>query len=428
MNPKKLVRKVLPKKGIRLAEESYRKSRVYALQARYGFPAKGLRIIAVTGTNGKTTTCSFINQMLKAAGYKTAMYTTATIEMAGKAEPNRTHRSVALTGKLLSFLKTAKEHKVDFVVLEVTSMALHQHKLVGLPIEVAVMTNLSQEHLDYHKTMPNYAAAKARLFNAYMKPKYCVLNTDDDYYEYFLGQSVGQVIGYGQNQASTQRIEGVKAQPRGNQWQLVTDTGKLKLTTQLAGLFNVYNASAAAAVGSALGVAPEAIQNGIAQLSLVPGRMEAIEAGQDFTIWVDYAVTPDALQKVLEVGKRSASGKVSIVFGATGDRDKTKRPVMGKVAAENADRIYLTDDETYTEDPDTIRQAVYAGIQEAGGKAKTQVIPDRYQAITTAFKEANRGDVVILTGIGHEDFRNMGGKSIPWDERQVARQILKTLT
>lgn len=424
MDPRKIARKILPAKGIKLAEETYRKTRIYGLQARYGFPARGMRVIAVTGTNGKTTTCSYINEMLKAAGRTTAMYTTATIEMAGKSQPNKTHRSVALTGQLMRFLAEAKKSKVDFVVLEVTSMALHQHKLVGIPIEVAVMTNLTQDHLDYHRTMKRYAAAKAKLFNDYMKPAYCVLNADDSYYDYFLSQSVGQVISYGQSGDSAIRIGAVKAEAGGSSWVAMNGNQKLKLHTNLAGLFNVCNATAAVVTGLTLGLDPVLISKGIDQLELVPGRMESIDAGQDFTVWVDFAVTPDALQKVLETAQQIAKGKVSLVFGATGDRDKAKRPIMGDIAVKHADRIYLTDDETYSEDPEAIRQAVYAGIQQSRGESKTQIIPDRLKAIKTAFKEAKKGDVVILTGMGHEDFRNMGGKIMPWDERQIARKLL----
>lgn len=417
----------MPSKGIKLAEETYRKSRIYGLQAKYGFPARGLRIIAVTGTNGKTTTCSYINQMLKAAGHTTAMYTTATIEIAGKAKLNKTHRSVALTAQLLQFLAAAKKAKVDYVVLEVTSMALHQHKLIGIPIEVAVMTNLTQDHLDYHGTMKRYAEAKARLFNGYMKPTYCVLNADDSYYDYFLEQSMGQTVSYGQSADSTFKIQAIKLSPTGSNWLLTNGTQKLALNTQLAGVFNVYNATAALATGLTLGLDIDKIAAGIKSLDLVPGRMENIRAGQDFTVWVDFAVTPDALQKVLEAGKQTATGKVSIVFGATGDRDKAKRPIMGEVAAKLADRIYLTDDETYTEDPDAIRQAVYDGIRLAKGQPKTQTIPDRLEAIKRAFREAKKGDVVILAGMGHEDYRNMGGNVVPWDERKVANKLLKTI-
>lgn len=425
MDPKKLVRKVLPTKGIHLAEEGYRKGRIYSLQARFGFPAKGLRVIAVTGTNGKTTTCCFINQMLKSAGHKTAMYTTAVIEINGKAKPNKTHRTLPLTEQLLRFLRDAKKANVDFVVLEVTSQALHQHKLLGTPVEFAVLTNLSQDHLDYHLTMDSYAAAKARLFNDYMKPSFCVLNADDDKYDYFMLQSAGQVVSYGQGADSTERIKLVRPTSKGMSWQLMNGTTPLDLKIQLAGLFNVYNASAAAAVGLMLGLKPAVIAKGLAALKLVPGRMESIEAGQPFTVWVDYAVTPDALSKVLEAGHQAATGKVSLVFGATGERDTGKRPLMGEVAAKQADRIYLTDDETYKENPESIRRAVFEGIESAKGQHKTQEIPDRKQAIKTAFKEAKKGDVVILAGIGHQDSRNLAGKSVPWDERQVARNLLK---
>lgn len=424
MQPKKLVRKILPTTGIKLAEETYRKTRIYGLQARFGFPAKGMKVIAVTGTNGKTTTACYINEVLKAAGNKTAMYTTAVIELAGKSEPNRTHRTLPLTVQLLRFLRAAKKAEVDYVVLEVTSQALHQHKLVGIPVEVAVMTNLTRDHLDYHGTMERYAAAKARLFNKYMNPNFCVLNADDKYYDYYLGQSVGQAVSYGQGSDSTERISKLKQSASGSSWTLSSGGKDIALTTVLAGEFNVYNASAAAAVGLVLGVDSKVITKGIANLKLVPGRMESIEAGQKFTVWVDFAITPDALEKILTAGKAQAKGKVHLVFGATGDRDKEKRPMMGEVAARFADKIYLTDDETYTEDPETIRNAVYKGIKKAKGTAKTEVIEDRKEAIKAAFKAAKTGDVVILAGLGHEDSRNMGGQLIPWDDREIARQLL----
>ena len=425
MNPKKLARLVLPNKGIRLAEETYRKGRIYGLQARFGFPARGLRVIAVTGTNGKTTTCCYINQILKAAGYKTAMYSTALIEINGKCTPNTTHRTLPLTEQLLKFFRSARKQKVDFVVLEVTSQALHQHKLIGIPVEVAVWTNLSQDHLDYHGTMDNYAKAKARLFNRYMSPKYCVLNADEEYYDYYLLESVGQVISYGKSSDSTERMSNIKPDSKGVNWRLASGDKTMMLSTKLAGVFNAYNATAAAAVGMALGIDTKLIHKGVESLRVVPGRMEAVEAGQSFTVWVDYAVTPDALQKVLEAARATSNKGVAIVFGATGNRDKEKRPIMGKVAAKYADKVYLTDDETYNEDPETIRQSVYEGIKYAKGTTKTKIIPDRKKAIKTAFDDARRGDVVVLAGIGHQDSRNMGGKLLPWDERKIAEKLLK---
>jgi UDP-N-acetylmuramoyl-L-alanyl-D-glutamate--2,6-diaminopimelate ligase len=418
MNPKKMVRKVLPRAGIKLAEESYRKGRVYAMQAANGFPARGLRVIAVTGTNGKTTTCCYINQMLKTAGFKTAMYTTALSEMDGRVEPNRTHRTVLHTASLLRFFGEAKRAKVDFVVLELTSQALHQHKTTGVPIEISVMTNLTQDHLDYHKTMSAYAAAKARLFNKYMKPKYVVLNRDDEWFEYFYKQSVGGRVSYGEHPDSTTHISEVRLAADGSDWKLE----QCQLRTHLPGRFNVQNASAAASVGMLLGLKPTQIEKGIAALPAVPGRMEQVKAGQPFTVVVDYAHTPDALENVLTAARQIAKGKVIAVFGATGDRDAAKRPIMGEVVGRTADMVFLTDDETYTEDSEAIRAAVRPGLKKA--KSSFTEIADRKEAIKAAFKIAKKGDVVVLAGLGHQDTRNMGGKLIAWDERKMAKRLL----
>lgn len=418
MNPKKLVRKVLPKQGIKAAEESYRKARVYALQARSGFPAKGLHVIAVTGTNGKTTTANYINAMLKSAGKRTALFSTAVIELDGESRLNRTHRTVPLTAELISFFKRAKAAKVDYVIMEVTSQALHQHKMLGMPVDIAVMTNLTQDHLDYHKTMENYAAAKARLFSAYLSPKQVILNRDDSWYQYFRDKSVGDVTTYGESAASDARISTIRLQAAHTTWTLAGG----KLLTTLPGKFNVFNASAAACAGKLVGLTEQQIQQGIAALVAVPGRMEVIDAGQDFGVLVDYAHTPDALDNVLTSANEIAKGRVIVVFGATGDRDKAKRPIMGSVVSARADLIYLTDDETYTEDPDTIRAEVRAGIEQSKGNYVE--VADRRQAIQAAFAAAKAGDIVVLAGIGHQDSRNMAGKSIAWDERDIARELL----
>lgn len=415
---------MLPKSAIRLAEETYRKSRLGAVHLRYGLPARGLKVIAVTGTNGKTTTCFFINEMLKHAGYSTAMFTTAVIEIKGEAKPNTTTRTVVLTAELFGLLKQAKQEKVDYVVLEVTSQALHQHKLRGIPIEVAVMTNLTQEHLDYHKTMEAYAAAKARLFNRYMHPKFCVLNHDDDWYDYFAKQSVGTVLSYGQNRASTVHINAISSVAHGSHVQAEYEGKPLEFRTQLVGEFNAYNAAAALATGLAIGLGPDQAAAGAAALKAVPGRMEPVDAGQPFSILIDYAVTPDALANALRTLRTTTKGRLHVVFGATGDRDKSKRPVMGRVVTELADYIFLTDDETYTEDPKSIIDAVYAGIEKAGGAGKTQVIPDRRDAIEAALKAAKPGDTVLIPGIGHQRYRNMAGQKQPWNEPEIVHTIL----
>jgi len=424
MNPKRIVRKVVPKKTVRSLEKSYRKSRGVAWQARYGFPARGMKVIVVTGTNGKSTTCAYINEVLQAAGYKTAVLTTVFYEIAGEREPNKTHLTIDKQSIVQAFFAKARRAKVDWVVLEVTSHALHQDRIMGVPVEIAVVTNLTTEHLDYHKTMEEYARVKSLLVRNY-KAKWAVLNADDEWYSYFVGRSTAQVFSFGKKSGSDALIQTVKLGSKSSEVELKTEAGKLLLKTSLLGEVNLYNAAAAASVGLVLGVRVKLIQKGVANLHGLAGRLEPIEAGQNFKVLVDFGVTPDAIEQVLTSLRQIAEGRVMIVFGATGDRDKAKRPIMGEVAANLADRIFLTDDETYTENPEVIRQAVYAGIQAAKGEGKTTIIPDRLEAIKAAFSEAKKGDIVLLTGIGHEDHRNMGGKPLPWDEREIARGLLK---
>lgn len=423
MNPKKLLRKVAPKKAVKLAEETYRRGRVETMQILSGRPARKLRVIAVTGTNGKTTTCCIINDILVNAGYKTALFTTAVIEVAGKRELNTVHRTVPLTADLVSFLKKAKTAKVDFVILETTSHALHQHKMTGIPIEVAVMTNLTQDHLDYHGSMQAYANAKARLFNNYMKPKYCVLNADDEWFDFFRKSAVGNLVDYGKH-AESMKLESFKQLSGSAKFKL----GWLNLSVPLTGEFNVYNAAAAASVAKIVGLNDKQIATGLLAVKPIPGRLEAVEAGQKYQILVDYAHTPDALENVLTAVKHATPGKLRLVFGATGDRDKSKRPIMGEIAARLADKIYLTDDETYSEDGDQIRREVMLGIKKGKGGSKTTEIGDRYAAIVAAIGDATKGDTILLTGIGHQDYRQMGDNKLAWREADVVREILKSET
>lgn len=426
MNPKKVVRRVVPKSAVKNLESSYRKSRGAAWQARYGYPARSLNVIAITGTNGKTTTASYINSVLQASGLKTAVYTTAFYEIAGKRTPNRTHMTVTSQRSVQSFYSRAKKAGVDWVILEVTSHALVQGRIAGTKVDIAVMTNLTQDHLDYHGTMEKYAEAKALLFGKKYGAKYAILNHDDQWYGFFAKRSAGSVLSYGKDSKSAIKLVESSLSAAGSSFTVEFSSVRQQMKTQLLGMFNIYNAVAAAGVGFALGLKPESIAEGVANLSAVPGRMEQIDEGQNFSVLVDFAYTPDALLNALTTLRPMTSDKLRIVFGATGDRDASKRPLMGKVVAEHADAIYLTDDETYTEDPKSIRDAVYEGIKAGKGASKTQVFDDRLDAIKQAFQDAKKGDIVLLTGIGHEDYRNMGGKKIPWDERQIARNILNS--
>lgn len=418
-------RKLLPSGMTKRLEERYRKGRVKLLTARYGNPAKNLRVIAVTGTNGKTTTVSYLNEILKEAGYKTAMFSTAQIEIAGETHLNDLNRTVALTSDLLRFYRDAKHANVDFVLIEATSHALDQHKLSTTPIEMAIMTNLTQDHLDYHKTMEGYAAAKAKLFK--LQPKYIVLNRDDQWFEYFDVFPAGyQKITYGKAPEADARIDHVKLFRKGTEVTMVIDhQTKLDLATALPGEYNAYNLAAAVSAAYLLNVGLKDITEGVANLDGIPGRFDRVDCGQPYDVIVDYAHTPDGYEKLLTAAREITKNRVILVFGSCGDRDKAKRPIMGEIAARMADRIFLTDEESYNEDPAAIRAQVYQGIERARGEAKTTEVPDRYDAIKKALGIATTGDTVLITGMGHETYRVVAGKRIPWNDAEAVREILK---
>lgn len=419
------VRTYLPKRITSQVEEVYRRSRIYALSARHGFPARHLRVIAVTGTNGKTTTANYLNEILKAQGHKTALFTTAVIEIAGEQTLNELNATVASTATMQGFFRDAKNAGVDFVVLEITSHALMQHKLDGVPIECAIMTNLTQDHLDYHGTMEAYAAAKGRLFAK--RPRFIVLNHDDEWFSYFDEfEASEQKITYGTDEAAEARISQVKLYKKGSEALVRIDhQTRLELATALPGKFNVYNMTAAAAAAYLFHVELDAIVEGIANLEAIPGRFERVDIDKQYDVVVDYAHTPDALEQLLEATKSITKNRVILVFGATGDRDKGKRPIMGEIASRLADRIILTDEESYNEDPARIRQMVMEGIAGAGGEAKTEEIDDRRDAIAKALKIARKNDTILITGMGHERFRIVGGERLPWNDADVVRELVE---
>ena len=420
---KKVARKVVPKHKIAKLEDSYRLQKARVAYHAYGKAPKDIRVIAITGTNGKTTTVAFVNEMLKAAGYTTAVYTTAFTEIAGKYTPNHSHMTVASPWSVQKFFNKARKAGAEWVVLEVTSHALDQYRIYGVPVEIAAVTNLSQDHLDYHKTMENYAAAKARLITDYA-PKHVILNADDEWFAYF-GRKVKKHLSSIGRHKATHQIKDIQLHPDKTTFSVVSRKGRVDISMQLLGEFNVYNAAMAVAIGQAVGLPKNTIPKGIASLAVVEGRLEPVVAGQDFTVLVDYAHTPDALENVLKAVRGITKGKVRIVFGATGDRDPGKRKAMGEIAAEHADYVYLTDDETYTEQPEIIRAAVKEGIDAHDIPYKE--IADRKEAIRQAFADAGKGDVVVLAGIGHQNYRNMGGNKEPWDERVVARELISEL-
>ena len=428
-NLTKTARKVLPKSALVGLEKSYRKSRAKIISARFGNPARDLRVIAVTGTNGKTTTVNFLNEILKEAGYRTAMFSTANIEIAGEQTVNDTNSTTATVARLQKFFRDAKKADVEFALIEATSHALDQYKFEGVPIEMAIMTNLTQDHLDYHKTMENYAAAKAKLFE--MNPNFVVLNADDEWFDYFNNFATeSQKITYGEGESADVKIENFKLYKKGSEAKLRIDNNvELEIATNLPGEFNIYNMTAAAAGAYLLGISLKDIQEGIANLEGVSGRFEYATPGLPFDTIVDYAHTPDALEKLLKSAKEISKNRTILVFGACGDRDREKRPIMGRIAQDFADRIIITDEENYTEDATQIREEIISGISKKNDKlpANIQEIPDRKEAIRKALQIAGKGDIVLITGLGHEVYRVIDGEKTPWNDTQIVREIAQEI-
>lgn len=429
MQGRKIVKTLIPSKTFKLIEPYGHWAEAVIAQNKARFPAKKLKVIGVTGTDGKTTTCLQIAHMLSANGYKTAYITTSLVDYGdGKGEQiNPTKLTTGSAQQLSQLLAKIKSNKVDWLVLEVSSHALLQRRVWGIPFSLAVLTNMSPEHLDYHGTFENYRKAKERLFklvNLNRKGlKTGIINADDKTAKFFI-RDVKTAVTYG-IKAGDIKATKIDSSLNGNNFEVAIDGDYYRLKSSLVGEFNIYNILASVAVGRIIGLSPKQIEKGIASLKQVKGRMMPIEAGQPFKVFVDYAVTPNALENVLKsIRKISAKGKIHIVFGATGNRDKTKRPAMGKITSELADKVYLTDDETYTEDAELIRKAVYNGVSK-NKRNKVEVFDDRQKAIESAIKNAKKDDVVVITGIGHQTSRNMGGKKVSWSDIEVVTKLLK---
>jgi UDP-N-acetylmuramoyl-L-alanyl-D-glutamate--2,6-diaminopimelate ligase len=392
-----------------------------------GSPAKGMKVIGITGTNGKTTTSFLVHRMLHEAGFKTGLMTTVGYGAGNDIKPQTEHMTNVPVPLLIKRLKELKAQGVEWLVMETTSHALAQHRDWGLPYSVAVLTNITHEHLDYHGTFERYVQAKLQLFKRANRNKkglkVGVVNADDPSASTFT-TAIAHPLTYGVNNGEI-KANKIQLANSGISYQAVVNYEVYQIKSRLPGSFNVYNTLAAVGVGRTLGLNRQQIEQGIAALEGVPGRMTSFTGKTGATVIVDFAHTPDALEKALKAVRESSKGKVILVFGATGDRDKLKRPVMGDTAAKNADQIFLTDDETYTEDSQVIIRAVYQGIVAAGGEKKTTIIQERMDAIKAALAAAKSGDTVLLAGIGHQTTRNMGGKEIPWNEIEIVQQHLQ---
>ncbi len=388
-------------------------------------PEAGLKLSGVTGTNGKTTTAFLLESMLQHQGRKTILAGTIEYHAAGRVFP--APHTTPESRDLLELFREGVNGGATEAVMEVSSHALDQQRIAGLEFDVAIFTNLTRDHLDYHRTMENYFAAKSKLFDgsAGPPPRTAILNMDDAYGVKLRDSTAAEVIHtYGLRQGDF-RAEDLHMEPSGMSFTMVTPFGGLPLTTRLTGAVNVYNMLAAGAAAVARGLTLDEVAAGAASLDCVPGRFQSVDSGQDFAVVVDYAHTDDALRNILSVARAFVSGKngrVLTMFGCGGDRDRSKRPLMGQAAGAGSDVVVLTSDNPRSEDPLAIIEEVLPGLRDA--QARVIVEPDRRRAIERAIAEARTGDLVLLAGKGHEKTQTIGDRVIPFDDVAIARQIL----
>ena len=397
----------------------------------YKRPAERLAITGITGTNGKSTTAFLIEAILKAAGRKSALIGTIEYHVAGKilAAPHTTPEALDLN----RIFSEALGNGATEAVMEVSSHALAQERVYGIPFDVAVFTNLTRDHLDYHGTMENYFGAKRALFEGCGTdpPRAVVTNIDDESgakLAEFSRKRSSLVLKYGWERGDL-RASNVEITTRGTRFDVVTPDSTIPVFSALIGRVNVYNILAAAGAAYARGCSSEAIAQGVDKLARVPGRFERVDCGQPFTVVVDYAHTDDALRNLTALARELVSaaadrGRVITVFGCGGDRDRNKRPMMGEAAGKGSDLVVLTSDNPRSEDPLAIINDAVVGVQKTG--VKYSIEPDRRKAIGLAISEARPGDIVLLAGKGHEKVQVTRQGSVPFDDVEVAREALRT--
>ncbi|HVN05572.1 MAG TPA: UDP-N-acetylmuramoyl-L-alanyl-D-glutamate--2,6-diaminopimelate ligase [Bryobacteraceae bacterium] len=403
--------------------EHGRQALAVAARNFYRKPDERIALTGITGTNGKTTTSYLIDSILRAAGKTTALVGTIEYHLAGRVLPavNTTPESLDLH-RLFAELETLGG---THAVMEVSSHALALGRVYGLSFHTAIFTNLTRDHLDFHRTMEDYFAAKQMLFTGAgaPPPAWAVLNRDDEWCRKVAVGPATEVLWYGLGQGATVRARHISSNLQGLRFEVQSRKERFTVESPLLGKINVYNILAACSAGLSYGIAPDVIAQGIAQCRAVPGRFERIDEGQPFGVVVDYAHTDDALRNTIAVARGLAPKRIVTLFGCGGDRDRAKRPLMGQAAAENSDFVVLTSDNPRSEDPLAIMNDALVGIRRTD--VPLVVEPDRATAIARAIKEARPGDIVILAGKGHETYQVLKDRTIHFDDREVARGVLQ---
>ncbi|HVM15622.1 MAG TPA: UDP-N-acetylmuramoyl-L-alanyl-D-glutamate--2,6-diaminopimelate ligase [Egibacteraceae bacterium] len=390
----------------------------------HGHPSTSLQLAGVTGTNGKTTIVFLLEAVLAAAGHTTGVVGTVSTRIAGQSVPGA--RTTPEASDLQRLLRRMVDAGVTAAAMEVSSHALALGRVTGTRFAVAVFTNLTQDHLDFHADIEDYFAAKARLFTPGFTPS-AVVNVDDPFGRRLAEQTPVQVVRVGSSPGDHVTAREVNSGPAGSAFTALLRGRPVAVRTHLTGHFNVTNALCALAAADVMGIDAGTAAAGIAALPGVPGRMERVEAGQPFTVLVDYAHTPDSLENVLGAARAISTSRVLVVVGCGGERDRGKRPLMGRIAAEGADLAVLTSDNPRGEDPMAILDAMAAGARTVPGGTYT-VEPSRRAAIAQALGEARPGDVVVIAGKGHETHQELADRVVDFDDRVVARELLTSGT
>jgi UDP-N-acetylmuramoyl-L-alanyl-D-glutamate--2,6-diaminopimelate ligase len=386
----------------------------------YGNPASQMKMIGVTGTNGKTTTTTILKHILERCGHKTGLVGTIS-NMSGDVELPA-HYTTPEPLELQGLLRKMADDGCEYCVMEVSSHALAQKRVAGLKFIAGVYTNLTQDHLDFHKTMENYLKAKQILFEV---SDIGIINLDDPYAATIISEAPCKTVGYGVKEEKADFFaRDIEYRPDGIGYTL-SGAASGRLRACLPGAFSVYNTLAALACAVSVGIAPADAIDALATFGGVKGRIEVVPTGRSFTIIIDYAHTPDGLEKILRAVSGFATGRVVALFGCGGDRDKGKRPKMGKIAAENADFLVVTSDNPRSEDADAIIKDILAGID--GEDTPYVVVTNRREAIKYAITHAKKDDVIVLAGKGHEDYQILPTGRIHFDEREIVAEILKEL-
>ncbi|HET6495096.1 MAG TPA: UDP-N-acetylmuramoyl-L-alanyl-D-glutamate--2,6-diaminopimelate ligase, partial [Thermoleophilia bacterium] len=400
-----------------------------------GFPARHLVTIGVTGTDGKTTTVHLIASVLEAAGLPAGYLSSVEFKTDGDAQLNATHMTTTQSPEVQESLAEMVRAGRRCAVIEASSHGLALNRLGECEFDVAVFTTLSSDHLDFHGDATEYLSAKGRLFEMLDESvdkgvgKTGVLNADDPASATLRSRTAAKAVTYGIDAPAGLRAENLRLDALQSDFDIVGPFGRRPVRLPLPGRYSVHDALAAVAVGVSLGIAPEAIVDGLARFKGVPGRMEMIDCGQSFKVVVDIASTPEALRRVLQVLRPLATGRLIVLFGCAGERDRGRRDGMGRVAGELAGFVVLTNEDPRSEDPDAIIADIAAALVETGRREGSDFVrvPDRREAIRRSFEMAHPGDVVLLAGKGTEQSIVVGDEHTPWDERIVGRELLREL-